>query len=395
MLTEGEKGECLSSGTFQKEEWEINPGVQELYTQFYRGHASEELYYMLHDVPGGEKVVPDGLVEALSRAVLKGTAYELLESLETGKVLSQADMQEAGVKSADIAGILAWVENSPGSLEMIRVDLDNDGYEDIFSEEYFGGSGGYGEYVLYQGGGDGIYRRTGVGSGEYIWRYGVISWEGKNYVWRNELDYGSKMLSGKVLEGYQDGELVETVWLNLVPEKQEVSVAFCQDGYWEIAEREKRKAQDVYEKAGRYETVLGDVEEQETESTEGRAVISSDIDNDGEPERYEKWVWTTSNMYPEWLGFQMEEEAREKAVMEAVDNSIRERDGAPMMLWVDSYNGENIVNILHRTELYDYVIDGCLVKDTEYSIVYTIEGKAELAVDAFRVKEVPGKRRLR
>lgn len=389
-LTDEKSGECLETGTFQRKGWETNPEVRELYIQFYKGYAPEELYYMRHDAPGEEEVIPDSLVKALARAIEKGTDSELLESLETGRELSEDEKREAGLKSADIAAILGVFEgNYSGYLVMTLADLDNDGCEDIFSETYYGGSGGFADYILYQGNVDGEYQRTGLGSGEYVWWYSVICWEGKNYVCRNERDSGSKLLSGKVLEGYQDGELAETVWLNLVPEKQKVSVTFCQEGYREIAEKERQKASEIHEQTDIYDIVIGDAE-QRTKNTEEKNVFFSDIDNDGVIERYKKYIWTASSIgLVDCLSFEMEESEKEEVVIAA----IWDNDGCPIMLWVDAYNGENIVNIMYRTGLYDYEIDGFLVENTgTYSTLYTIEGKAELAVEAIRVKEMPGKR---
>lgn len=393
VMTDEKNGECLETGTFQRKDWEKDSDVQELYARFYQGYAPEELYYRMHDAPGEKEVIPDSLVKALASAMEEGTEYELLESLKTGRKLSEDEKKEAGLKSADIAADLEAFDSGSGTVVMTLADLDNDGCEDIFSEEYFGGTGGFADYILYQGNEDGEYQETGVGSGAYVWWYGVICWEGKNYVCRDEWDYGSKMFSGKVLEGYQNGELVETVWLNLVPEKQTVSVTFCQEGYQEIAEMERQKALEICEQTDKYNVTIGNAE-QETENENEENVFFSDIDNDGVLEHYKKRIWTSSNMTTrDCLSFDMEDVAKERATYTAIRDSISEPRGMPLMLWVDDYNGENIVNIIYQTGLYDYEIVGCLVRDTgTYSTLYTIEKNAELAVETHRVKELPGKR---
>lgn len=42
------------------------------------------------------------------------------------------------------------------------------------------------------------------------------------------------------------------------------------------------------------------------------------------------------------------------------------------MLWVDAHNGKNIVNIMYRTGLYDYIVEGYLLEENgNYSTLYT------------------------
>lgn len=55
------------------------------------------------------------------------------------------------------------------------------------------------------------------------------------------------------------------------------------------------------------------------------------------------------------------------------------------MLWVDRYQGKNIVNVMYRTDLYDYVVEGYLAEDKEhYRSLYLIEGKAKREVEEVR-----------
>ena len=49
-----------------------------------------------------------------------------------------------------------------------------------------------------------------------------------------------------------------------------------------------------------------------------------------------------------------------------------------MMLWVDEADGQNIIQVLSATGLYDYEISGYLVSGAEYERVYRITGAAEI-----------------
>lgn len=375
VLTDEENGECLRSETFVKKGWENNSEVRELFERFYEGYAPEELYYMRHDAPGEEQVIPDSLVKRLRSACERGMADELLESLKTGRELSDSERQEAGMKSADISRILEMEH-----VEMILVDLDNDGCDDIYVKEDFGGTGGYGEYVLCQGDGAGKYRETGLGTEEYVRNeFHVVRWEGKNYVCHRK---GGRNGSGLILEGYRNGELVETVSFNRVQGKQTDSVIFCQDGYREMARKELEKASKVYDLTEKYIVSEGDAEQKEGNNN----VFLCDIDNDGTVEKYVKRLID----YPiDFLVLEMEDEARELTAIP----DCRDEAGREIMMWVDVCGGKNIMNVLYATGLYDYVAEGFLAEDTGgCSNLYAIERKTELEVEEVRTWELPGKR---
>ena len=71
-----------------------------------------------------------------------------------------------------------------------------------------------GSDILYQANEAGAYKRTGLGTEEYVRKpFYVICWEGKNYVCHHKTESG-KIWNGLILEGYRDGELVETVSLD-------------------------------------------------------------------------------------------------------------------------------------------------------------------------------------
>lgn len=396
-LTDAESRESLAFGVFPKKGWEQNPEVRKLYGKFYDGYAPEELYHICHAAAGKEEYIPESLVQALSRELLKGTQDEFVKTLETGRKLSEDEVEEAALKSADIARIRESLgDGFSNYVEMMRADLDNDGWEDIFSEESAGGTGGFRDFKVYQGNEDGEYSYTGRGSCDYNWQHTIIGWEGKNFICRDEVDYDKRRLSGLVLEGYQEGRLAEIVRLDLVPERQEVSVVFCQDGYREPAEKVKQAVPGIYEKTEKYEIIVGDAE-RKSEDEEEKNIFWSDIDNDKVMERYKKSVWLPSTMSTvEHLEFEMEEnceegtEEREEGKEDAVgamlsDGCDRLGANAWIMLWVDAYDGKNIVNVMYRIGLYDCVVEGYLLQgDGNYSILYTVENKTELSIEEIR-----------
>lgn len=381
-LTDGESGKCLASETFDKRGWEANPEVRELYARFYQGCAPGELYYLLHDAPGEEQVIPEGLVKALKQAYENGTEGELFESLRAGRELTEREKKEAAEKSDDIAWYLEMV-----NVDMMLADLDNDGFDDIYVRADFGGSGGFGEYALCRGDGTGVYKRTDIGTEDYVrgeW-FCVMCWEGKNYVCHRK---GGRNGAGLIVEGYLEGELAETVSFNLVPGKQTDSVIFCEDGYRKMAERELEKAPRIYDRTKKHSMAVGDVEqkvESERNAWEYEEFLC-DIDNDGTVEKYKKDYID----YPvDFLYFEMEDSKRELAVIP----ECRDEAGREIMMWVDACDVKNIMNVLYDTGLYEYMVEGFLVDETGgCSRLYAIERKTEPEVEVVRVWEVPERR---
>lgn len=383
-LTDAESGECFGEGTFAVKGWETNPEVWELYTRFYEGYAPKELYYMRHDAPGEEQLIPESLVEELRRAYEEGTGAELLESLETGRELSDSEKEAAAAESADIAR-----DMDSARVKMIQVDLDNDGVEDIFAELDFGGTGAFGEYVLYQGDEAGVYIRTGLGTEEHVRKpFYVICWEGKNYVCHHRTVSGR--WRGLILECYRGGGLVETVSLYKVPGKQMDSVIFCQDGYCDMAQKEMEKAPEIYERTVRYTVSEGDAEQRVGEENNiwEENIFASDIDNDGTVEKYEKRITD----YPTdffWLATEDEEGITR---VEPEIPACSDEAGVEAMMWVDACGGKNIMNVMYRIGWYDYVVEGFLMNDKgDCSHLYTVERRSELEVETVRTWELPGK----
>ena len=385
-LTDAESGKCLGGGTFAVKGWETNPEVRELYARFYQGYAPKELYYMRHDAPGEEQVIPESLVIELRRAnEEEGTETELLESLRTGRELSDGEKKAEAIKSADIARTME--DTDSGYVKMIRVDLDNDGVEDIFAEADFGGSGPFGEYILYRGNEAGEYKRTGLGTEEYVRKpFYVICFEGKNYVCHHKTESG-KIWNGLILEGYRDGELVETVSLDQVPGMQTDSVIFCRDGYRDMARKELEKAPEIYDQRMKYIASEGDAEQRVEEGTN---IFVSDIDNDGTTEKYIKHIIDHPT---DFFGLEMEAKAGKTEAEPAIPD-CRDEAGAQIMMWVDACDGKNIMNVIYRTGLYDYMVEGFLLDDAGgCSDLYAIERKTEPEVETVRIWELPGKRK--
>ena len=295
--------------------------------------------------------------------------------------ISGDDMKRRHIGQMEI--LLPW---NSARVKMIWADLDNDGVEDIYAEVDFGGSGPFGEYILYQANEAGAYKRTGLGMEEYVRKpFYVICWEGKNYVCHHKTESG-KIWNGLILEGYRDGELVETVSLDRVPGSQTDSVIFCRDGYRDMARKELGKAPEIYDQRKKYIASEGDAEQRVEEGTN---IFVSDIDNDGMMEKYIKHIIDHPT---DFFGLEMDNKTGRTEAEPAIPD-CRDEAGVQIMMWVDACDGKNIMNVIYRTGLYDYMVEGFVLDDAGgCSDLYAIERKTELEVETVRTWELPGKR---
>lgn len=386
ILTDERSGECIASRIFPEKGWQNNPGVRKLYDQFYEGYAPKELYHVRHGAPGEEEYIPESLVEALARAFEENREMEFLWSCETGRELTEAEAEEVRSRNPDITGY--WEDYWAEENRMILADLDDDGYEDIYALICDGGTAGFTDFAVFQGIAEGKYEET-ERFFAFRWPFVVISWEGKNYVCRTIVDYDKKERIALILYAYRDGRLAETVALSLMPEKQEITVTSCEEEYREIAERQIQKAPEIYQRTETADFSMGDAE---LKTEHG---LSSDFDNDGVVENYYKHMWTPSNMWLDSrLVFDTETEAEGTALQKMIYEN-GEKFGTPIMLWVDGYRRENIVNVMYRTGPYDYVVEGYLIDDAgHYSSLYCVEAKTERTVERSRAWQYSGGRHL-
>ena len=149
----------------------------------------------------------------------------------------------------------------------------------------------------------------------------------------------------------------------------------CQGEQWRaLAEQAAAAASEYQELArlGKSRKWTGSAERQA--AGDDNQTYLCDLNNDGTEEQYQKAVWLSSNIYTEdGLYFSCEAEG-----MEAVKEAVWSGGGKPMMLWVDEADGQNIIQVLSATGLYDYEISGYLVSGAEYERVYRITGAAEI-----------------
>ncbi|MDE7131836.1 MAG: hypothetical protein K2O65_08555 [Lachnospiraceae bacterium] len=406
--------------TFSLEEWEQEQQdrVRLLYGQFYDGMVPEEVYAIEHRMEGERKIIPQELLDEICSVMAAGKDPAILSEVwggEASAVLSgEAGKYSSYLSSAAIGReltkdeILALAERDMAIRQkvqdaakfnyrytLVEADCDNDGTDDLVGELYghfIGGTSGNADYVFWKGQPDGTYVKTDDFS-EMEENFGVIAYEGKNYLCRATFDYGRMINNGYALDCYEDGKRVEETVIYVVPERYEIRQISAEVGYADSAVRMTEECTTIKEQLDEGWMIEGEAE-QTTEQTRGQksayelTYYHCDLDNDGQEETYSKWYRQLANYDGlNYLDFSMvgsdnEKENRGIAMLLEKMESIAD---TPVALWVEAYEGKNIVNVLYMTGLADYRITGYLVGETDCKEVYEIAADATYKVEQERL----------
>lgn len=375
----------LQNQTFTREEWgQKEAERQMLYECFYEGLAPTETYERRHYVESGEQpassvqYIPQGLIDKITNAILTGRELETLKAIVSDRELTEEEVIALARENMDLRNALNSME-SVGYYVMVMTDGDNDGIEDIIAEEYYGGTGGFTEYVFYKGAADGTYQCTDSFSSVKE-EFAFISYEGKNYLCRTCYDYTKKIYNGISLACYIDGELVEIADLTLIAEDYNIRLAECGgEKYRPLAERMVGNCRSYKEAIDEYENIKGSAEE---EISEEEWDYRCDLNNDGVLEKYEKSIWLPSNMSTrEFLTFGCDQ------AHDMIWEVILSGNDRPIMLWADDYEGETVMHVIYLNGLEDFEIIGYVIQGEEYQSIYRITADAQYGVETIRTTE--------
>ncbi len=378
----------LRDETVSVAEWEQNSDtVQACYRDFYDEMVPVPNVGMLHKTDCNQEYIPQELLDMLAKAMLDGTEYEILKTLETGKELTKEEVLAFAKDNIALRCDVILAEQSNDYIDyiMIMTDGDNDGIPDIVAKEYFGGTGGFTEYAFYQGQEDGTYEKTSIYySVDEVFR--MISYKGKNYLCRMLVDRDKKQDSGISLICYTDGVQAETRNLMFYPETYDVRLAACaEEQYQPLAQEMLENAVTYKERIDRYTNIDGSSEEKTFEQEYG---YRCDLNNDGVLELYDKSIWHPSNL---WTVVHIELSGEGPGITTLKD-AVWSVEGTPIMVWAEPFAGKNIVHVISLTGsenktgrekitgLDDFAITGFLVDGTQYQSVYRITADAEYTV---------------
>ena len=203
----------------------------------------------------------------------------------------------------------------------------------------------------------------------------AICFEGRYYLCRTTYDYGLKQYNGVALYCFEDGSCVEQAAVQMTEEGYQVETEQCTDSRWAaLAEQTASQSVQLRRRADSWENWMGSAEREGGEED----LYLCDLDNDGTEEEYEKYIWITSSDHSfNHLSFACEGH-------EFLEEMIWSGGGFPLMLWVDEADGQNILQVLTITGIYDYEVDAYLVTGTEYEQIYRITGTADIGTEQER-----------
>lgn len=374
---EGSPENVLFEDIFTKEEWEQNSvGVQKRYQQFYNGMLPAQNDENLHRIDYNQEqieYIPQALLDIVTNTMLDGKEPEVLEGMVNEKDLTTEEVFALAKDNIAMRSDM-MVAARAGGVDAVMADADNDGIADIVAQEFFGGTAGFVEYVFYKGQQDGTYQKTSSYDAVKE-EFAIISYDGKNYLCRTLYDYNKKIDDGIFLACYVDGVQVQTATLTLFPEAYDVKLAECAE------EKYKAYAEEIFQNSLGFKEMIDeskniDGSSEEKISSEEQYLYRCDLDNDGKVEQYSKSIWEPSNMGTfACLNFYGEGEG-----IEHTNDALEAEAGRSIMMWVEPFEGKNIINVLSLTGLHDFTITGLLLNGAEDTRIYCITAEVTYGV---------------
>ncbi|MDE7271599.1 MAG: hypothetical protein K2N95_00870 [Lachnospiraceae bacterium] len=345
---------------------ECSARVKKLYGQFYDEMAPAETFARAHNIDSNKEestYIPQEFLDIITEAMRAGTELETLKPMVNDRELSDEEILSIAKDNIDLRQMVLDKDWTNAYL-MVMADGDNDGIMDIIARESYGGSDGSVDYVFYQGQENGTFQRTDA-LPSVREEFGVLEYDGRNYLFRTLFDYEKKIYNGIGITCYVDGKCVEQAVLMLEPEHYETTLAECtQEAY-------RRYAQQVAAESLTYKEVFaeeGNMSGSSEEKLPDYGEYQCDLDNDGTVDQYEKILFDTCNINVcNYLQFDGEGRAAE-----AVKDALASLEGTPVMMWVDAVQGKNVINVMSQTGLEDIAITGFLVSGSAYERLYDI-----------------------
>lgn len=333
-----------------------------------------------------EAIIPENFTAFISENLQKGTESlsSALSSMECGEMLPEEEVKKLSEKNDEIK-VECLEIGAYGEGKFIKIDADNDGIEDIYLEEYTGGTLYLVERMLFKGYEDGSYKKT------YDEDYGIhqefqfIRWEGKNYLVRETFNFDQKVDDGVYVQSFDNGILADEKRVSLTV--RDKTKADFTEITWIADEKYRELAEGItsFVRPIEYVTAqLGrDKEEEkqpagsgETSPDNEEETWQSDIDNDGEIENYLKQVWYPSNYgMRKRLELQFTDDERLQGRLEELIDSEDRKLGytAETLMWVDKTEFGNVTYLLYEDGLYDFYICGYIISPEQIEKILRVD----------------------
>lgn len=291
--------------------------------------------------------IPQELSELIIEAMRAGKEEETLAPLKVGQEISQEEY----------CSLTGSTLESFETVFPFLVDVDNDGIDDLIGQLYGGGTGGFSSMVLYRGSEAGDYTLTS--SFECLLQnFAFISYQDKNYLLMEEHNYNTKYYSGYSLYLYDEGVLADGMIFSFEIMDYDMRVEYEQKAFAGADQiRNTLSNKDLPELLDNNEGVL--IGSAEIEGEKESYQYSSDIDNDGSIEYYNKYMWYPSNMGTVMMCIY---DFEESTVMDEIQESLRVEVGEARLYtyWLDRIDGKNVLYLYYGENL-DFTLYAVLI----------------------------------
>ncbi len=262
--------------------------------------------------------IDQALIDLLSNSLAHNTQHEALKDIVSDRLLTKEEV--AVIELGGFEDYMVELMESDSRYfayhQVMLVDADNDGIDDIIIYLHSGGSAGFVDLIFYKGDENGTFKETYSSNFGYYTENAFVKYNGKNYFLLTSVDYDRKVRTGFDLYCFEDGVLKESLSIQKEPESYSLSSKkVISDEYNSMADELSEKAQTIYFDfidsnecmVGSGETELSDDEEVDANVLRKIAQDSvihilsdwyrSDFDNDGIYEIYSKSVFLPSNNF--------------------------------------------------------------------------------------------------
>lgn len=347
------QGSTNNHDTTTDDQQDVTKGVQQLFqVQFTakKQATSQDITEYYKTAEGASKVsktktIPDDLTKLLLEKVNLADGEAVVEDMLKQNEISTEEFTK--LTKADIEDTV--------SLTAIQADGDNDGIDDIIVMNFRGGTSGLCDLEFYKGTKDKSYTLTDLYNC-VLTSFGVLNYEGKNYVVLKEFDYNTNYYNGYTLLLFDNGILADGKYISLEAEDYDMNIIQEDDSFAGIEEVKKTLSKKSYPSIlenSEY-VIYGNAEQQKKDSD---FEYSCDIDNDGVDEYYNK------NMsFPSSLGITMKlvYEFDSSNNLEGIDELLTRENEELYSFWIDKVGDKNVLYVYFGEDqdytLYAYMI---------------------------------------
>lgn len=333
-------------------------GEQELFRVDFKAKTHAQVqdideYYSSMDEKGQftySSLIPAELCDIILDAMNQGSEDISLNPLMADKVISQEEF--SAITGVDLSGM--------ERVMAIKVDADNDGLEDLIGQYFYGGTGGFSSMQMYKGSSDGEYTLTDTFEC-LIQNYGFLQYQGKHYLLMEEFDYNTKYYKGYSLYLYEDGKLADGKMFSFVIDDYEMDIAYEDSSYEDINTVKNTlcntRMPDILSNSGGVIVGTGET----IYDYDSNYMYSADIDNDGDQEYYNKYMWYPSNMGTVMMCIY---EFEDSHILDDLCNRLSDEigEGRLYTFWIDEIKGKNILYLYYGENL-DFTLYGFLIEE--------------------------------